>query len=169
MSGLSPESGGDEPAPPVNIKSGEKAAPEGDTYFKKCPACGKFNRDAEVCRHCGRDLVTGLQPSAKATFSRDERKVAAFVSGLAALTAAGNHTGVLPPLASIPVIVCCWCDRERVVHGDVASNKTRRQDRERQIRYLRGIFRNSGGNISLDFSCGLAGCDEFGIGWLWGA
>jgi uncharacterized protein (DUF983 family) len=26
-------------------------------YFKKCAACGKFTRDAKVCRNCGRDLT----------------------------------------------------------------------------------------------------------------
>jgi hypothetical protein len=28
----------------------------GSDYFKKCPACGKFTRDAKVCRICGHDL-----------------------------------------------------------------------------------------------------------------
>jgi ribosomal protein L32 len=28
-----------------------------DGYFKKCAACGKFTRDAKVCRNCGRDLT----------------------------------------------------------------------------------------------------------------
>ena len=28
-----------------------------DGYHKKCAACGKFTRDAKVCRHCGRDLA----------------------------------------------------------------------------------------------------------------
>lgn len=27
-----------------------------DGYIKKCLACGKFTRDAKVCRHCGRTL-----------------------------------------------------------------------------------------------------------------
>jgi ribosomal protein L32 len=26
-------------------------------YFKKCATCGKFTRDAKVCRNCGRDLT----------------------------------------------------------------------------------------------------------------
>src|ERR1700744_5857770 len=26
------------------------AAPDPDAYIKKCPECGKFTRDAEVCR-----------------------------------------------------------------------------------------------------------------------
>ena len=34
--------------------SGVKADNE---YFKKCAACGKFTRDAKVCRNCGRDLT----------------------------------------------------------------------------------------------------------------
>ncbi|MFZ0904815.1 MAG: DUF805 domain-containing protein [Mycobacterium sp.] len=29
----------------------------GSDYFKKCPACGKFTRDAKVCRICGHDLT----------------------------------------------------------------------------------------------------------------
>lgn len=28
-----------------------------DGYFKKCPACGKFSRDAKVCRRCGHALT----------------------------------------------------------------------------------------------------------------
>jgi hypothetical protein len=28
-----------------------------DGYFKKCAACGKFTRDAKVCRNCGGDLT----------------------------------------------------------------------------------------------------------------
>lgn len=28
-----------------------------DGYFKKCAACGKFTRDAKVCRNCGQDLT----------------------------------------------------------------------------------------------------------------
>jgi predicted RNA-binding Zn-ribbon protein involved in translation (DUF1610 family) len=32
-------------------------APESDADFKKCPACGKFTRKANVCRHCGHDLT----------------------------------------------------------------------------------------------------------------
>ncbi|ORW51882.1 hypothetical protein AWC20_22370 [Mycobacterium parmense] len=28
-----------------------------DGYFKKCAACGKFTRDATMCRSCGRDLT----------------------------------------------------------------------------------------------------------------
>jgi uncharacterized membrane protein YhaH (DUF805 family) len=30
-----------------------------DGYFKKCSGCGKFTRDAKVCRNCGRDLAHG--------------------------------------------------------------------------------------------------------------
>jgi ribosomal protein S27E len=40
-------------------------APESDADFKKCPACGKFTRKANVCRHCGHDLthsVSGAPP-----------------------------------------------------------------------------------------------------------
>lgn len=29
----------------------------GSDYFKKCPACGKFTRDAKRCRICGHDLT----------------------------------------------------------------------------------------------------------------
>jgi ribosomal protein L32 len=32
------------------------AAPDPDAYIKKCPECGKFTRDAEVCRVCGHDF-----------------------------------------------------------------------------------------------------------------
>jgi uncharacterized membrane protein YhaH (DUF805 family) len=28
-----------------------------EIYIKKCPACGKFTRDAKVCRICGHDLT----------------------------------------------------------------------------------------------------------------
>lgn len=28
-----------------------------DRSFKKCSACGKFTRDAKVCRSCGRNLT----------------------------------------------------------------------------------------------------------------
>jgi ribosomal protein S27E len=40
-------------------------APESDADFNKCPACGKFTRKANVCRHCGHDLtrsVSGAPP-----------------------------------------------------------------------------------------------------------
>jgi ribosomal protein S27E len=40
-------------------------APESDADFKKCPACGKFTRKANVCKHCGHDLthsVSGAPP-----------------------------------------------------------------------------------------------------------
>jgi uncharacterized membrane protein YhaH (DUF805 family) len=30
---------------------------QGSDYFKKCPACGKFTRDAKRCRICGHDLT----------------------------------------------------------------------------------------------------------------
>jgi hypothetical protein len=29
------------------------AAPDPDAYIKKCPECGKFTRNADVCRVCG--------------------------------------------------------------------------------------------------------------------
>lgn len=32
------------------------AAPDPDAYIKKCPECGKFTRDADVCRVCGHDF-----------------------------------------------------------------------------------------------------------------
>jgi ribosomal protein S27E/ribosomal protein L32 len=41
-------------------------APESDADFKKCPACGKFTRKANVCKHCGHDLthsVSGAPPN----------------------------------------------------------------------------------------------------------
>lgn len=115
MSDVTEKSGSDEPASDAHIKSGNKAAPDSETLFQKCPACGTITRDADVCRRCGRDFVTGLPPDGKAKFSRDERKVAAFISGLAALTAAGHRLGVLPPLASVvslfavPVIASVLC------------------------------------------------------------
>jgi ribosomal protein S27E/ribosomal protein L32 len=28
-----------------------------DVEYKKCPACGKFTRKANVCKHCGHDLT----------------------------------------------------------------------------------------------------------------
>jgi ribosomal protein L32 len=34
-----------------------------DAEFKKCPACGKFTRKANVCRHCGHDLNDGVSPT----------------------------------------------------------------------------------------------------------
>ena len=38
-------------------RSGDKAAaPDPDAYIKKCPECGKFTRDADVCRICGHDF-----------------------------------------------------------------------------------------------------------------
>lgn len=100
VSDASQDRGGDEPRLAVNRKSGEEAAPESDAHFKKCPACGKFTRDANMCRHCGHQL-TPPQPSAKAkaNFSPGERKVALSVTILAALTAVGSRSGLLPPLA----------------------------------------------------------------------
>jgi rRNA maturation protein Nop10 len=105
VSDVSQERGSDEPHPPVNLKSSKEAAPESDAYVKKCPACGKFTRDANVCRHCGHDL-TPPQPNAKAkaNFSPGERKVATLVSILAALTVVGARTGLLPPFAIIVAI-----------------------------------------------------------------
>jgi ribosomal protein S27E len=32
----------------------------GQEYFKKCPACGKFTRNAKVCRSCGQDLTQNM-------------------------------------------------------------------------------------------------------------
>lgn len=32
------------------------AAPDPDAYIKKCPECGKFTREADVCRVCGHDF-----------------------------------------------------------------------------------------------------------------
>ena len=32
------------------------AAPDPDAYIKKCPECGKFTRDAGVCRICGHNF-----------------------------------------------------------------------------------------------------------------
>ena len=37
-----------------------------DVEYKKCPACGKFTRHANVCRDCGHDLthsVSGTPPT----------------------------------------------------------------------------------------------------------
>lgn len=70
VSDLSQESGNDQP--PVNTRLGTQAAPDGDAEYKKCPACGKFTRDAAVCRHCGHDLP---QPNAKAKLSPGELNV----------------------------------------------------------------------------------------------
>jgi ribosomal protein L32 len=99
MSDVSQKSDSAEPLPPVNTKLGKDAAPESDEYFKKCPACGKFTRDATVCRHCGHDLP--LPPQTKATFSPGERKVANLVSGLAVLLGAGHLALELPPLLTV--------------------------------------------------------------------
>ncbi|OQZ92089.1 hypothetical protein BST11_06190 [Mycobacterium alsense] len=35
----------------------------GDGYFKKCAVCGKFTRNAKVCRNCGQDLTDTVHPS----------------------------------------------------------------------------------------------------------
>ena len=36
---------------------GDKAAaPDPGAYIKKCPQCGKFTREADVCRVCGHDF-----------------------------------------------------------------------------------------------------------------
>src|ERR1700743_275441 len=34
----------------------EQAPPDNDAYCKKCPDCGKFTRDANLCTHCGHDF-----------------------------------------------------------------------------------------------------------------
>lgn len=36
----------------------------GSDYFKKCPACGKFTRDAKRCRICGHDLTYRVRGTA---------------------------------------------------------------------------------------------------------
>lgn len=41
------------PSSPAKSSTGLR----GSDYFKKCPACGKFTRDAKVCRICGHDLT----------------------------------------------------------------------------------------------------------------
>lgn len=92
MSDVSQEFGSDEAPPPVNKKTAQDAALDDDPYFKKCPACGKFTRDATVCRHCGHDLP---QPS-KANFSRGERNVFSLGGLLAGLGLLGS--GWLPLL-----------------------------------------------------------------------
>ncbi|WP_131806134.1 hypothetical protein [Mycobacterium alsense] len=38
-------------------------AKAGDGYFKKCAACGKFTRNAKVCRNCGQILTDNVHPS----------------------------------------------------------------------------------------------------------
>lgn len=43
-------------APPQETRPVSRVKAD-DGYFKKCAACGKFTRDAKVCRHCGRDLT----------------------------------------------------------------------------------------------------------------
>lgn len=55
-------SNGDKALPPTAFQvAPQEARPVArvqadDGYFKKCAACGKFTRDAKVCRSCGREL-----------------------------------------------------------------------------------------------------------------
>jgi hypothetical protein len=45
------------PAPWTPSSAARPPGLRGSDYFKKCPACGKFTRDAKVCRICGHDLT----------------------------------------------------------------------------------------------------------------
>jgi uncharacterized membrane protein YhaH (DUF805 family) len=55
LGGSEIDAANDTPWTPSSAKS--STGLRGSDYFKKCPACGKFTRDAKVCRHCGRDLT----------------------------------------------------------------------------------------------------------------
>jgi zinc-ribbon domain len=50
-------------------------APESDADFKKCPACGKFTRKANVCKHCGHDLTHSVSGAPLTEAHERSRKV----------------------------------------------------------------------------------------------